>query len=255
MPNHTRLILYSDSIKTPDVNTFKNAAITISKNYKAKYPLDTVKIGFVRSGKDIVKQINKTGMGKLISLDVVSHGNQGGIHIARRLKQPEKSGLLQRNMHVLLRRHSDNPQTEADAEFMEESMHGLYSGYFSKVGVAYYYNQTYERSTDIALLQEIEFDRFADKSVVEFHGCRTAEIIPALNSWIKDNFAEDFSEALGDKGVVIGHVTNSSPNKNPNGNANDYRYGKVRVYKNGKLIKDNVERQKLTFENSSMPEL
>jgi hypothetical protein len=255
MPNRTRLILNSDSIKVADVHTFRNAAITILKDYKAKYPLDTVKIAFVHSGKDIVNQINSTGIGKLISLDIISHGNQGGIHIARKLKQPEKSGILQRNMHVLLRRHSDKPQTEADAEFMEESMHGLYSGYFSKLGVAYYYNQTYERSTDIAFLQDIEFSRFSDKSVVEFHGCRTAEIIPALNSWIKDNFAEDFSEQLGNKGIVIGHVTNSTPNKNPNGNPNDYRYGKVRVYKNGKLIKDNVERQRLTFENSSTPNL
>ena len=221
--------------------------------YKAKYPLHTVKVIFVRSGKDIVKQINKNGVDKLISLDIISHGNQGGIHIARKLKQPEKSGILQRNIHVLLRRHSDHPQTEADAEYMEESIHGLYSGYSSELGVAYYYNQTYEKSTDIAFLKEIEFNRFTDKSVVEFHGCRTAEIIPALNSWIKDNFAEDFSEKLGNKGIVIGHVTSSSPNKNPNGNTNDYRYGKVRVCKNGKIIKNNVERWGLTFENSSTP--
>lgn len=253
MPNHIRLIIYSDSIKAPDVNTFKNAAIAISKVYKATYPLDTVKMAFVHSGNDIAKQINSAGIGKLISLDIISHGNQGGIHIARKLKIPEKSGFLQRNAHVLLRRHTDNPQTDADAEYMEESMHGLYSGDVSKVGVAYYFNQSYEKSTDIGLLQDIEFNRFSDKSVVEFHGCRTAEVIPVLNSWIKDNFAKDFSEELGDKGIVIGHVTSSSPDKNPNGNASDYRYGKVRVYKNGKLIKDNVERWGLRFENSSTP--
>lgn len=253
MLNYTRLILYSDSIKAPDVNTFKNAATAISKAYKAKYPLDTVKMAFVRNGKDIVKQINNTGVDKLISLDIISHGNQGGIHIARKLKIPEKSGFLQRNAHVLLRRHSDNPQTDADAEYMEESMHGLYSGDVSKVGVAYYFNQSYEKSTDIGLLQDIEFNRFSDQSVVEFHGCRTAEVVPVLNSWIKDNFAKDFSEELGDKGIVIGHVTSSSPDKNPNGNTSDYRYGKVRVYQNGKLIKDNVERWGLRFENSSTP--
>jgi hypothetical protein len=91
MPNHTRLILYSDSMKPSDVNAFKNAAITLSKVYKAKYPLDTVKMEFVRSGKEIVEQINKAGVGKLVSLDITSHGNQGGIHIARKLKTPEKS--------------------------------------------------------------------------------------------------------------------------------------------------------------------
>jgi hypothetical protein len=136
---------------------------------------------------------------------------------------------------------------------MEESMHGLYSGNMSKVGVAYYFNQSYEKSTDIGFLNDIEFNRFSDKSVVEFHGCKTAEVIPGFNTLMKDNFAKEFSGKLGGKGIVIGHVTSSSPDKNPNGNANDYRYGKVRVYQNGKLIKDNAERWGLWFENSSTP--
>ena len=253
MTGLTRLVLYTDSIKSSDVNTFKNAAITLAEIYKAKYSGDTVKVEFVRSGKEIVKHINNVGVGKLTTLDIISHGNQGGIHIARKLAKPEQSGLIQRNAHVMIRRHSDNPQTEADAEFMEESMHGIYSDYFSKIGVAYYYNQTYEKSADISFLKEIDFSKFSANSVVEFHGCRTAEIVPFLNTWVKDNFAKNFSDGLGDKGIVIGHITNSSPDKNPNGNVNDYRYGKVRVYKNGNTIKDNVERWGLRFENSSTP--
>jgi hypothetical protein len=249
----TRLILHSDSIKTSDIHTFKNAALTLAKVYKAKYSGDTVKVEFVRSGKDIVKQVNNVGIGKLITLDIISHGNQGGIHIARKLTKPEKSGILQRNSHVFIRRHSDNPQTEADAEYMEESMHGLYSDAFSKLGVAYYFNQTSDKSSDIAYLKEIEFNKFAKNSVIEFHGCRVAEIVPILNTWIKDNFAKNFSDSLGDKGIVIGHITNSSPDKNPNGNLNDYRYGKVRVYKNGSLAKNGVERWGQKFENSSTP--
>jgi hypothetical protein len=138
--------------------------------------------------------INTIGVGKLVSLDIVSHGNQGGIHISRKLIKPVKSGFVQRNAHFHMRRHSDNPQTEVDVEYIEESMHGLYSCILSRQGVAYYYNQTYEKSADIAFLKEIKFDRFADNSVVEFHGCRTAEIIPVFNSWLKDNFAKDFSE-------------------------------------------------------------
>jgi hypothetical protein len=112
MAGHTRLVFHTDSMKTADVHTFKSAAITVAKAYKTKYPRDSVRVGFVRSGKDIVQQINSIG---------------------------------------------------------------------------------------------------------------------------------------------VGHVTNSSPDKNPNGNASDYRYGKVRVYKNGNLIKDNVERWGSTFENSSTP--
>lgn len=252
MDGKTRLIVHTDSIKIADVNTFKNAAVTLSKVYKTKYMKDIVKVEFVRSGKEIVRAINNVGIGKLISLDIVSHGNQGGIHIAKKLMKPEKAGFIQQRAHVHIRRHSDNPQTEVDAVFMEESMHGLYSDYFSKLGVAYYYNQTFERSTDIAYLSEIKFDRFADNSIVEFHGCSTAEIIPILNAWIKDNFVKNFSDNMGEKGIVIGHITNSSPDKNPNGNLNDYRYGKVRVYKNGSLIKDKVERSGLKFLHSSM---
>lgn len=253
MTGLTRLILHTDSIKTSDVNTFKNAAITLAGIYKAKYPGDTIKVEFVRNGKDIVKYINNVGVGKLTTLDIISHGNQGGIHIARKLSKPEKSGFIQRNAHVMIRKHSDRPQTDADAEYMEESMHGLYSDQISKLGVAYYYNQTYEKSADSSYLKEIDFSKFSANSVVEFHGCRTGEIVPILNTWIKDNFAKNFSDSLGDKGIVIGHITNSSPDKNPNGNVNDYRYGKVRVYKNGSTIKDGVERWGLKFENSSTP--
>jgi len=249
----TRLILHTDSIKNADVNTFKNAAVTLSKFYKSNYVGDSVKVKFVRSGQEIVEEINNVAVGKLITLDIVSHGNQGGIHIARKLPKTERPGFIQKNAHVMIRRHSDNPQTEVDAEYMEESMHGLYSDHFSKLGVAYYYNQTFERSTDINYLNKIEFNRFANSSVVEFHGCRTAEFIPGLNSWIKDNFAKNFSDSLKGKGIVIGHITNSSPNKHPNGNDNDYRYGKVRIYKNGSMTKDAVERWGLKFENSSTP--
>ena len=253
MAGLTHLILHTDSIKQSDIHTFKNAAITLSSSYKAKYPGDIVKIDFVRSGKDIKRHINNVNVGKLITLDIISHGNQGGIHIARKLTKPEKSGFLQRNAHVMIRRHSDNPQTEADAEYMEESMHGLYSDYLSTLGAAYFFNQTYESSTDIAYIKEIDFGKFSANSVVEFHGCRTAENVPILNTWIKDNFAKNFSDKLGEKGIVVGHITNSSPDKNPNGNANDYRYGKVRIYRNGRILKDGIERWGLKFENSSTP--
>lgn len=131
-------------------------------------------------------------------------------------------------------------------------MHGLYSDYFSKLGVSYYYNQTYANSPFPAYLDEIEFDRFANGSVVEFHGCRTAEVIPILNDYVKDNFAKNFSDQLEDKGIVIGHITNAAPDKNPSRKRN-YRYGKVRVYKDGDLIKDAVERYGLKFPNSSTP--
>jgi len=70
---------------------------------------------------------------------------------------------------------------------------------------------------------------------------------------MKDNFAKNFSDSLKNRGIVIGHLTNAAPDKNPNGNINDYRYGSVRVYKNGNLLKDKVERTTLKFLNSSSP--
>lgn len=255
MLGFTRLIFNTDSIEIADANTFKDAAVTLSKVYRSKYTKDSVKVKFVRSGQEIANEINKVGIGKLITLDIISHGNQGGIHIARKLMKPKKSSFIQKKAHVRIRMHSSRPQSEADAEYMEESIHGLYSDHLSKLGIAYFYNQSYEMSADIAYLNRIEFNRFSKNSVVEFHGCRTAEFIPLLNSLMKDNFAENFSERLGNKGIVIGHITNSAPDKNPNGNINDYRYGKVRVYKNGNMIKDSVERSGLRFQNSSTPSL
>lgn len=250
-----RLIIHTDSRKQSDVNTFKAAAIAIKKSYQLKYSTNQheIKLIFVKNGKEITTTINSVGKGKLVSLDIISHGNQGGIHISRDIPKPVKSDIIKRNAHVMIRRNSDRPQSMEDAEYMEESMHGLYSDYASKIGVSYYYNQIVADSTDIATLSNIKFEVFSDAAVVEFHGCRTAEIVPVLNTYLKDNFAKNFSDNLNKSAVVIGHITNSAPNKNPNGNSNDYRYGKVRIYKNGKLVKDNVERSKLNFQNSSTP--
>ena len=251
----TRLILHTDSRKQSDINTFRNAAITLAKTYKIKYPKQAyiVKVIFVKNGKEIVDAINAVGRNNLVSLDIVSHGNQGGIHISRNLKPPEKAGLIKQNVHFQIRKESDNPQTMSDAEYMEESMHGLYTDKVSRLGVSYYYNQTYDSSPFIATLDDIKFDVFSENAVIEFHGCRTAEIIPILNTWLKDNFAAKFSSKLGKKGTVIGHITNTAPDKNPNGNVNDYRYGKVRIYKDGELLKDSIERWKYKLPNSSTP--
>ncbi len=54
-----RLIIHTDSLSQPDVNTFKAAALQLQKDYKAFYPSDNVKLGFVKSGKEIVTAINQ----------------------------------------------------------------------------------------------------------------------------------------------------------------------------------------------------
>ncbi|HTF97373.1 MAG TPA: hypothetical protein VL995_14640 [Cellvibrio sp.] len=251
---NNRLIIYTDSILSADVNTFEAAAERLKKDYQTKSPKDSVKILFVKSGKEIVGAINKYSNGQLASLDIVSHGNQGGIHIARKLAKSVKAGIVQRRAHVNWRASSDRPQDESQAEFIEESMHGLYTDWAAKKGVSYYYNQSFDESSDIAYLADITFSSFSKNAFVEFHGCRTAEMIPGLNTVFKDNFAKQFADNLGSDAIVVGHILNSNPNKNPNGKQSDYRHGLVRSYKGGKLVNDQVDRRKLKFANSSTPE-
>ncbi len=249
----TRLILHADSIRTSDAHTFKAAAFTLEKDYNSIYPKDVVKTVFIKSGHDLVNAINNEARDTIVSLDVVSHGNQGGIHIARKLVNPVKSGFIQRRAHVEIRIRSPQPQYREEAELIEQSMHGLYTDWFAKKGVSYYYNQTYANSTDTRYLASIEFDRFCNEGFVEFHGCRTAEHIPGFNNYFKDNFAKQFSDKIQRGVTVVGHITNSNPNKTPTGKFSDYRHGRVSVYKNGSLIQQNQLRESLHFSNSSTP--
>ncbi len=255
------LILFSDSIKSSDANTFADAAKVLKADYLAypEYKYHSVVVEKVGSGREIVEVINASRFGDstIISLDIISHGNQGGIHIARKLVPPQKSGLIQRNMHVMMRASSEHPQTDKDAEYIEESMHGLYNGSLGRRLVAYYYNQAEienaEKDTEIRSISDIKFKKFSSDVFVEFHGCRTAEYIPNLNFAV-DNFAKDFSDKLSAAARVVGHTVNAFPNKNPSGKSSDYRHGTVRVYKGGgDLDQDNVQRYGLKFKNSSTP--
>ena len=150
-----------------------------------------------------------------------------------------------------IRSYSDKPQSDQDAKKIEESMHGLYSNWISKKGVSYYYNQSFNNSLDTRVLSDIDFLKFTNDAFVEFHGCRIAEIIPVMNSYFSDNFAKQFSDALPVNCIVVGHITNSNPNLNPNGKGSDYRHGKVRAYQGGSLLHDAVDRRGLKFVNSS----
>lgn len=247
-----RLIVHTDSIKQPDVNTFRAAAVTLQSEYKKLYAKDTVRLIFVKSGKEIVSAINAEAPQAIASFDVVSHGNQSGIHIARMLATPVKSGFVQRRVHYRLRLNSDSPQTEADAEYCEESMHGLYTDGLALQGVGYYYNQVEGPRTDVAFLSEIHYDRFQEGAHVEFHGCLTAEMIPVVNH-VKDNFAKQWSDNLPKGCTVIGHITKSNPNAVPASRISNYRHGRVRVYRDGSILMENVERSRQKFPSSSTP--
>lgn len=166
---------------------------------------------------------------------------------------PRLSRAFFKKFHVAIRASSDRPQSEENAKMIEESMHGLYTSWSAKKGVSYYYNQDFSTSTDTAELSDIKFDRFAESAFVEFHGCRTAEIIPGLNTFLKNNFANEFSNRLPRNSVVVGHIYNSNPNKSPNNKVSDYRHGRIRSYKDGRMMHDALDRKNLTYINSSTP--
>lgn len=184
-----RLIIHTRSIELSDAHTFKNAAVTLEKEYNRLYPKDSVDRVFVYSGRDIVHAINRQNSGSIISLDIISHGNQGGIHIARRLAKPPESGLLQKRAHYEIRRYSDRPQTRKDAEYCEESMHGLYIDWLALRAISYYYNQVEGSELDVAYLYHIKYDRFRTEAYIKIHGCLIAETIPFINTHLRDNFA------------------------------------------------------------------
>ena len=269
-----RLILFaSQSIKPSDVHTFKNAAKTVADDYKKHYPSDTVLLKGFSNGKELVRAISSQNDKSIYSLDVVSHGNQGGIHIAKKLSPPEKSPVAKAYYHHQLRgRNGLNldpqyPQTKQDAEFMEESMHGLYTNNTVATWVSRYYNQKLikkqgilsdEYMEGIATIGEIPFSRFVSGAFVEFHGCRAAEKIPYLND-IFDNFTKDFADKMPSESIVVGHTTNNFPNNHPGGRKNDYRHNKIRVYQAGwyssSALYDEkpIERWGKKFQNSSTP--
>ena len=255
MAKNVRLLLHTAALSTSHENTFHSAAKTVKADYAKAYKADTILMKKVNNGPEIVKIIGDQEPQSIISLDIFSHGNQAGIHIAKKLPKPIKAGLVQARFHVAFRSGGPNPQTEADAEFMEESMQGLYTDSVGRTGVSYYYNQSLGPESKTSLLKDIDFTKFADNAYVEFHGCKTAEVDPMLNKMLaRKNFAQEFSAAMKKGGFVVGHTTNSAPNRHPvNKSKSDYRYGKVRAYKDGKLEHDNVQRWGLKLTNSSTP--
>ena len=257
-----RLIVYTDSIAKSDVYTFESAAKSLREIYQRRYRKDSDRITVRKaySGKEIVEFINKQERSSIVSLDIVSHGNPAGVHIARKLTRPQKAGLIQREVHALIRANVGRPQTWEDAEYIEESMHGLYSGLATQEMVAKYYNQTCEplieggnrrAEPDTAFLDAIQADRFAPETFVELHGCSMA-VEKAPWSTLLDNFAENLSRLLPDSAITIGHIKQSAA-KTIGKVLNDYRHGSVRVYQGGGMFADSVERSTQRFKNSSTP--
>ena len=226
-----RLLIHTTSLAKSDEYTFENAANNLSSEYKSKNNAINVLVVKASTGQEIISKINEQEKNNIISLDVFSHSNLAGVHIAKKLQTPEKSPWPKRNIHRLVRENI----SESEAEYMEESYHGLYTDKLSAIGVGIYYNQ--KAGDGVAYLDEINFDRFTKNATIEFHGCKTAQEIKVSNLITIDNFAMESSVELYDAGktesTVIGHVYRSSPTSN-----NDYRQGLRRVYQNGEVVQE-----------------
>jgi len=248
-----RLVIHTDSIKKSDVHTFTAAASFLENQYRRSYRADEFRRILVKSGQEIAQAINREAPRSIASLDLVSHGNQSGIHISRKMPAPVEAGFMLRRLHYRARLHSDRPQTEQDAAYCEESMHGLYTDWAALQAVGIYYNQVDGGRTDVAYLSDIEYGRFQEGAHVELHGCLTAEMVPVLNR-LKDNFAKQLSDNLPKGSTVVGHIARSNPNASSSSRISDYRHGAVRVFQDGRIVMESVERARQKFAGSFTPE-
>lgn len=112
---------------------------------------------------------------------------------------------------------------------------------------------------NIRFIKDINKSKFMKNLFVEFHGCRIGEELPVIVT-LKDNFAEELAEHLGGSPTVVAHINNNNPNNSKNGNQNDYRHNKVRIYKHttgtfglDATSANPIERWGLEIPNSSTP--
>ena len=191
-----------------DNRTFNQAA----KKYKEHYNKNKEKLGIkgsidsykILNGKDIVNKINNS-QEEIVRLDIITHSTPISINTSE--KPFENNGLYIsriKNLGLVW-------------EYSEFENHEIYT---FKDAISY---------------EEINFDKFANDAIIEFHGCLTGYDLVVL-----DNLAEEFSEKLSEAGknnaVVIAHREKSSPNKN-----RSYRNGSRVVYHNGKVLMETRE--------------
>lgn len=236
-----RLVMHTSSRKQSDYYTFEAEAMRLEREYKLAFPRDIVRRVLVRNGKEIAKAINACGTGSIVSWDVLSHSNAGGIHISEDLAQARASSAQRQRRHVQYRANSRNPQSAKDAMFMEEDMRGMYTSRSTAELVADYFNQL--QTSFLCTLDEVEYDRFANDCYVELHGCRTVNDQAA----IADLFIANLSARLPADATVVGHTAGSYPQ-----GARGYRHGEVGVFRAGCEM-HRGRRDQLRLPNASTP--
>lgn len=175
----------------------------------------------LKSGKQVVNEINSQADNFIENLDIIAHMTPLSVQVSN-----------EENVNV-----------------------GLYASWTGKKLIEQYYRNftensegySFERKKGARNIDEIDYNKFANNAIIELHGCRSGM---ELEDFIKDknlddrftrfnnlvdNIAKNMSQELYSAGkedaVVIAHKTASTPN-------NEYGYQHLQrvVYHNGKEL-------------------
>lgn len=236
-----RLVMHTTSRKKSDFYTFEAEAMRLEREYRKEFPNDVVRRVLVSNGKQIAKVINACQEGTIVSWDVLSHSNAGGIHISEDLAQPKSASADRQRRHLQHRSGGRNAQSAKDAEFMEEDMRGMYTSRATTKLVADYFNQ--QPTAVVSTLEEIKYDRFSSDCYVELHGCRTVND----DAFSADLFIAVLSALLPSDSTTVGHTGGSFPK-----GSRGYRHGEVGVFRGGQEM-HRCRRESLKLPNASTP--
>jgi len=207
---NVRLLLWGGAATTGDNSAFEFAAKSVIRDYsrldKGNFEIVSRKIAVA---KDLVDTINKQAASSIRSLDIFSHGGPQALYFTT--ASPETPKLLRFVLHNSSLYRSRTRMVLNAAAWTEGS----------------------------ALVDDIDFSKFAAYTKIELHGCKTAD-----TESDSDNITADLSGRLSKAGktnaVVIGHADKANPNIKGGGEKleeQDYRHGVRLVFSNGKIAK------------------
>ncbi|EDV3193959.1 hypothetical protein JT93_004560 [Salmonella enterica] len=213
MSGNVRLLFYGGSKTAGDNWAFSFAAKTVIRDYKKYYPQDMIIERFVDSAKTIVDTINEQKEGKVISLDIFSHGNPKGLYLYKGAPLNAKNNF------------------EGEDIAANDLNAGLYAGYIRMW-------RGDDEHDEIRNVSQIDFSRFRQRdAIIEIHGCKTGKD----PDWPTDSISKNLSEELPD-GYVIAHIESANPSvrgeKKTKNEEQDYRFGTRVIWKNGVVIKE-----------------
>jgi hypothetical protein len=220
-----RLLLWGGAASPGDNSAFEFAKGNVARDYKT---IDrgnfVVMEKRIRVAKDIVSAVNAQEDGSIRSLDVWTHGGPQALYLTTAEPPPPRDSswatqTLYQTRRLML--HNSSLYRSSDRLIFQGA--GWVEG--------------------SALVDDINFSRFAVNAKLELHGCRTADASG------QDNIAADLSSRLHKAGkkfaVVIGHADKANPNIKGGGESlveHDYRHGQRVVFSNGIPVKASTQK-------------